>query len=86
MSSELILRIFTFWVHRNPYAEQVCIFNKDKKFNKIVFQLRELKIFCPQEQEFNYFVQAARSLYEEANIIGHMFVPAFVQQRQAYYQ
>jgi hypothetical protein len=60
----------TVWIHRNQYAEQ----------------LKELKICCYEEQEFHFFVQSARSLYEEANVIGHLFVPAFLQQRQAYYQ
>ena len=68
VASELVLRIFTVWIHRSPYSEK----------------LRELKICCQSEQEFHQFVQAARALYEEANIIGHLFVPAFVQQRQAY--
>lgn len=43
-----------------------------------------MKICCQNEHEFYFFVQSARSLYEEASIIGHSFVPAFVQQRNAF--
>ncbi|KAF7640462.1 hypothetical protein Mgra_00000283 [Meloidogyne graminicola] len=70
VASELLLRIFTIWIHRNQYSDQ----------------LKEMKICCQDENEFYYFVQAARSLYEEASLIGHMFVPEFLQQRSNYYR
>ncbi|CAK5084232.1 unnamed protein product [Meloidogyne enterolobii] len=68
VASELLLRIFTVWIHRSQYSEE----------------LIEMKICCQNEHEFYFFVQSARSLYEEASIIGHSFVPAFVQQRNAF--
>ncbi|KAL3069728.1 hypothetical protein niasHS_015962 [Heterodera schachtii] len=68
VACELILRIFTVWIHRCKYSDE----------------LTEIKITCDFEPIFHQFVQSARSLYEEANTIGHKFVPAFAQQHAAY--
>uniref|UniRef100_A0A183CE41 Macro domain-containing protein n=1 Tax=Globodera pallida TaxID=36090 RepID=A0A183CE41_GLOPA len=68
IACELILRIFTVWIHQCKYSDE----------------LAEIKIMCHSEPIFQQFVQAARSLYEEANTVGHRFVAAFAPQRTSY--
>uniref|UniRef100_A0A914IHD8 Macro domain-containing protein n=1 Tax=Globodera rostochiensis TaxID=31243 RepID=A0A914IHD8_GLORO len=68
IACELILRIFTVWIHQCKYSDE----------------LAEIKIMCHSEPIFQQFVQAARSLYEEANTVGHRFVPAFAPQQTSY--
>uniref|UniRef100_A0A915CZW9 Macro domain-containing protein n=1 Tax=Ditylenchus dipsaci TaxID=166011 RepID=A0A915CZW9_9BILA len=60
---ELILRIFTDWIHRSPYSDQI----------------EEIKVICPTEKEYNSYVLAARNLYSQANIVGENYVPSFMR-------
>ncbi|KAI1708304.1 macro domain-containing protein [Ditylenchus destructor] len=55
---EIILRIFTDWIHRSIYSDQIV----------------EIRVMCSTEREYNSYVDAAKSLYLQANTMQQQYM------------